>query len=233
MPPPPMVPGKHNLDVNTWDVPNNNPPPVPSPPPPIDICYAEASVNFNAGYAADNDIGAGAERAHNVGIDYQRDDNKSNYSNSRDNNFGRVRNSPNGHTRKNWPVQHPLHHNRQQQHPSSSSDRAIPSQTGGPIRRNDGAVNAGAVSASGGTNRYTYDRDRKSHYGAGNGGGLRSDNSEDNFRDENTTRNVSTTQSNDLESGSIETPQAVLEELRDKNNYNPADIDLEKAAAAR
>lgn len=41
MPPPPMVPGKHNMDIGTWDSPKNGsaiipPPPVPSPPPVID-----------------------------------------------------------------------------------------------------------------------------------------------------------------------------------------------------
>lgn len=32
MPPPPMVPGKHNMDIGTWDTPAKNPP-VPSPIP--------------------------------------------------------------------------------------------------------------------------------------------------------------------------------------------------------
>ena len=31
MPPPPMVPGKHNMDIGTWDSPKN----VPTPPPPV------------------------------------------------------------------------------------------------------------------------------------------------------------------------------------------------------
>lgn len=40
MPPPPMVPGKHNMDIGTWDTPSKNvPPPVPTPvitgPPPL------------------------------------------------------------------------------------------------------------------------------------------------------------------------------------------------------
>lgn len=42
MPPPPMVPGKHNMDIGTWDSPKNGPvlvpPPVPviTAPPPIE-----------------------------------------------------------------------------------------------------------------------------------------------------------------------------------------------------
>lgn len=39
MPPPPMVPGRHNMDISNWDSPKNGPVPipvpVPSPPPPI------------------------------------------------------------------------------------------------------------------------------------------------------------------------------------------------------
>ncbi|XKL62181.1 hypothetical protein PGB90_002014 [Kerria lacca] len=37
MPPPPMVPGRHNIDLNTWEMKNNNVPKVPvaqAPPPP-------------------------------------------------------------------------------------------------------------------------------------------------------------------------------------------------------
>lgn len=37
MPPPPMVPGKHNLDIGTWDSPKNGPALVPPPPLPIVI----------------------------------------------------------------------------------------------------------------------------------------------------------------------------------------------------
>lgn len=40
MPPPPMIPGKHNMDIGSWDTDKNGspliPPPVPSPPPVID-----------------------------------------------------------------------------------------------------------------------------------------------------------------------------------------------------
>lgn len=36
MPPPPMVPGKHNMDIGTWDSPSKNGPiMVPSPAPPV------------------------------------------------------------------------------------------------------------------------------------------------------------------------------------------------------
>lgn len=36
MPPPPMVPGKHNMDIGTWDSPSKNGPiMVPPPAPPV------------------------------------------------------------------------------------------------------------------------------------------------------------------------------------------------------
>ncbi|XP_026466905.1 YTH domain-containing family protein 2-like isoform X1 [Ctenocephalides felis] len=35
MPPPPMIPGKHNMDIGTWDTSNKNGPSVPPPPPPV------------------------------------------------------------------------------------------------------------------------------------------------------------------------------------------------------
>lgn len=37
MPPPPMVPGKHNMDIGTWDSPKNGSPMVPTPPPVITV----------------------------------------------------------------------------------------------------------------------------------------------------------------------------------------------------
>lgn len=42
MPPPPMVPGKHNMDIGTWDSPSKSgpilvpPPVIQSPPPPME-----------------------------------------------------------------------------------------------------------------------------------------------------------------------------------------------------
>lgn len=35
MPPPPMVPGKHNMDIGTWDSPSKNGPALVPPPPPV------------------------------------------------------------------------------------------------------------------------------------------------------------------------------------------------------
>lgn len=221
MPPPPMVPGKHNLDVNTWDLPNNNPPPVPSPPPPIDLGSNEITSDFSPGIGADFDIGGRSDT--NCGSYKSQDpirdeNNKPNYNS----NFGRVRSSPNGHSRKNWSNQHPMHQVGRQSVSGSSS---------GVIRRGDVTCGGGDSVISGGGNsvanvssagRYG---DRRSNY-ASSKHDLDSRSPE--YREESHPRNIDVN-----DSVVIESPQAVLEELRVKNNYNPAEIDLERAASAR
>lgn len=52
MPPPPMVPGKHNMELNDgWDTPKNGPLVPPSPPvitaPPIDLSLDKQNSNFD------------------------------------------------------------------------------------------------------------------------------------------------------------------------------------------
>lgn len=229
MPPPPMVPGKHNLDVNTWDLPNNNPPPVPSPPPPIDLGSSDINADFSPGVGGDFDLGGRSDSSgHNKGQDVLRDDsNKPNYNS----NFGRVRSSPNGHSRKNWSTEHPLYPGGGGGSRQQGGNGGGP--TSGPMRRGGGdgqsvvgrgggmSSGSGSVAASG-AGRYG---DRRSHYASS-----RHDSGSFDYREsENTTRNVADV--NDR--AAVETPQAVLEELRDKNNYNPAEIDLEIATAAR
>lgn len=220
MPPPPMVPGKHNLDVNTWDLPNNNPPPVPSPPPPIDLGSNEINSDFSPGIGSDFELGGRSDNnsGHNKGQDVLRDENTKQNFNS---NFGRVRSSPNGHSRKNWSTQHPLYQGRQPSGGSSS----------GPIRRGDGHSSGveSAISGGGGSignvsgaSRYG---DRRSNYTSSRND---YDSGSFDYREENNTRVAEAN-----ERAAAESPQAVLEELRDKNNYNPAEIDLDRATYAR
>lgn len=210
MPPPPMVPGKHNLDANIWDLPNNNPPPVPSPPPPIDLGSNDINSDFSPGIGADFDLTARQDNGGQTkGQDVARDDNsKGNYSN----NFGRSRNSPNGHSRKNWTSQPPLHQNQG-------------NRQSGHMRRGDGASGGGGgVGGSGvvsGAGRYG---ERRGHYTTARPD---YDSGSYDYREESSSSNV------EVNDTAIETPQAVLEELRDKNNYNPAEIDLDTAASAR
>lgn len=85
MPPPPMVPGKHNMDIGTWDSPKNGPalvptppPPVPSPPPVIEPSPLSqqvtksnnnsnnANINHNNN-SNNNNAGAGGNLASNNG----------------------------------------------------------------------------------------------------------------------------------------------------------------------
>lgn len=52
MPPPPMIPGKHNMELNDgWDTPKNAPLVPPSPPiitaPPIDLSLDKQNSNFD------------------------------------------------------------------------------------------------------------------------------------------------------------------------------------------
>lgn len=208
MPPPPMVPGKHDLDANSWDLPNNNPPPVPSPPPPPVDSAPNLNSEVYVGYATTSDSENGRQPIQGQltggggNYDIARDDAKSNYNNG---SYGRIRHSPNGHTRKNWSTQHPLHQNRQ-----------INSASGaGLTRRMDANVSFGAI-------RYSSERR-----------GLHSNSRSDyeDIRDENSPRNIDRASSS--EEVHTESPQAVLDELRVKNNYNPVELDLETAAAAR
>lgn len=101
----------------------------------------------------------------------------------------------------------------------------------GPIRRGDNTCGGGDSIISGGGNsapmassagRYG---DRRSNYASSK---HEHDSGSADYREESNPRNIEV---NDR--AAIESPQAVLEELRDKNNYNPAEIDLERAASAR
>lgn len=203
MPPPPMVPGKHNLDVNTWDLPNNNPPVVPTPPPPIDIGQFDINPDPAASFIPEqHNLETRTDKAHKA-TDTFKEENKSNYNA----NYGRSRHSPtNGQSRKNWSTQHPLQPNRQ---PPS-----------GAIRRGDGSVSSG--------DQTRYSERRNNQYAntrQDQGISLRD------FKDENSPQSIDPPSSvTELPSDS---PQAVLCELKNKNNYNPTVIDLEKAANAR
>ncbi|XP_037947485.1 YTH domain-containing family protein [Teleopsis dalmanni] len=192
MPPPPMVPGKHNLDVNSWEVPNNNPLPVPSPPPPI-LTYTEQNIKSTI-ICSESNIGTCAAKSLK-GTDFIKNDKDSGYDNC---NFIKNKNSPNVQMRKNW-----------------SSQTSTESRQGGSFNkmRNDS-------NGSGNSNRLT---ERKAYGGANN--------TSIDLRKENNTR--VTQQAPYVKENSLDSGQAVLDELRDKNNYNPSNIDLEKASLAR
>ncbi|KRG00718.1 YTH domain-containing family protein isoform X1 [Drosophila mojavensis] len=196
MPPPPMVPGKHNLDVNVWELPNSNPPPVPSPPLPIDLSSSEH--NFSVTTSEEPTPGQRPEKdeCHRLP------------SNS---NFGNVKPSPNGQHRKNWAAQQQQH----QQQPAHHQESRQASSSSVQINRRIAPVAS--------QNRYN---DRKGNFS-------RND-FDKNLKYENRDENIPlVAQSASVPTEVTADPQILLDELKDKNNYNPSDIDLDKAASAR
>ncbi|XP_043070289.1 YTH domain-containing family protein [Drosophila grimshawi] len=194
MPPPPMVPGKHNLDVNVWDMPNSNPPLVPSPPLPIDLSYSE--VNFSVTTSEEPSPATRSEKdeCHRL---------------ANNSNFACAKPSPNGQARKNWvaPPQS-VHHQEIRQTSSTTAQpvrRTVP--VGNQMRFNDRRGNFGGI-------RNDYDTNVR----------------HENNRDENSPH-VAPSASKPEEATAD--PQILLDELKDKNNYNPTEIDLNKATSAR
>ncbi|KAH8309670.1 hypothetical protein KR044_011530, partial [Drosophila immigrans] len=199
MPPPPMVPGKHNLDVNVWDLPNSNlPPPVPSPPLPIDFTSSEINFSIASKDESTQSAGERSEQDDRYGIGT--------------NNINVCGSKPSmiGQSRKNWvsPQQQPALYVEIRQ----ASGTSMP-----PIRRTVG------------TGTLLRHNDRR-----GNFTGHRPDfekNIKHEYRDENNVRAAE--QNTSITEEVSADPQILLDELKDKNNYNPAEIDLDKAATAR
>ncbi|XP_026850490.1 YTH domain-containing family protein [Drosophila persimilis] len=204
MPPPPMVPGKHNLDVNVWDLPNNKPPPVPTPTSPIDLVYSDFNSDFSKSSNTEPLLGARSEKAYKDSENLHNYENKSlaNISNS-----SRIKVSPKCQTRKNLGA-HPVH---QPVGPQLSNLETH----GSSIRRPEG-VNL--------TNRNT---DRTGSFSSS-----RSDfesTSKCKYLDQNSSRPIEPPVTEEIPVD----PQLLLEELKDKNNYNPKLMDLNKATTAR
>lgn len=197
MPPPPMVPGRHNLDVNVWDLPYSNPPLVPSPPLPIDVACTETFCSTTPNDEPCPSQEKRTEKDDGLGLA------------NKNNNLNNTKPSSNNQPRQNWSAQQPpeIHHQETRQQSGASVQlvrRVIPNST--PIRYNDRRVNYAAP-------RNDFDKNTKHD-----------------CRDENNVQvlnNTSTTEEITAD------PQLLLDELKDKNNYNPSEIDLEKAAAAR
>lgn len=232
-----MVPGKHNLDVNVWDLPNNKPPPVPSPPSPIDLAaYSDLSSDFsisgnNHGQAPA--LGARTEKVHKDTENFQKYENKGlgtniNHNNN-NNNFNRAKISPTG------PVRNPRNMGpSQQHHPAPHHAAPRPATNAGPgsgpgpfgppnnqIRRHDGgAPHPNRNIERSGSN---YSSFRSNSDFAENAPKFE-------YRDENHSRPVEATSA--TEEVPVD-PQLLLDELKDKNNYNPKVVDLNKATAAR
>ncbi|XP_034111954.1 YTH domain-containing family protein isoform X1 [Drosophila albomicans] len=199
MPPPPMVPGKHNLDVNVWDLPDSNPPP-PLPSPPIPIELTSSDIHFSASTKE--------ESTQSVGGRSEKDDRfEVGPSNI---NVCSTKSSTIGQSRKNWaPLQ-------QQQ---ATDARQTSGASAQPIRR---------IVATSTHNRYS---DRRGNFT----GHHRHDfekNIKHEYNDESNPRAAAPNTPNIIEEV-VADPQILLDELKDKNNYNPTEIDLDKASTAR
>ncbi|XP_016977373.1 YTH domain-containing family protein isoform X1 [Drosophila rhopaloa] len=209
MPPPPMVPGKHNLDVNVWDLPNNKPPPVPSPPSPIDLGYSDLSSDFSISGNTAPPLGGRTEKVHKDTENFQKYENKGLGSNN--NNFSRAKVSPTGPVRRNLGAQQPVIH-------AAPRPATNPGPFGPPnARRHDGVPHPSRNSERSGN----YNSFRSSEF---------ENASKFEYRDENQSRPVEATST--TEEVPVD-PQLLLDELKDKNNYNPKVVDLNKATAAR
>ncbi|XP_017052595.1 YTH domain-containing family protein [Drosophila ficusphila] len=208
MPPPPMVPGKHDLEVSVWDLPNNKPPPVPSPPSPIDLGYSDLSSNFSISGNAAPPLGARTEKVNKDTENFQKYENKGLGSN---NNFSRAKVSPTGPVRRNLGPQQPVHH-------------AAPRPTN----------NAGAFGPPNARRHEGMPHPNRNSERSGNYSSFRSSEFENTpkfeYRDENQSRPVEATSA--TEEVPVD-PQLLLDELKDKNNYNPKVVDLNKATTAR
>ncbi|XP_017079905.2 YTH domain-containing family protein [Drosophila eugracilis] len=208
MPPPPMVPGKHNLDVNVWDLPNNKPPPVPSPPSPIDLGYSDLGSDFSISGNTAPPLGARTEKVHKDTENFQKYEHKGLGSN---NNFSRAKVSPTGPVRRNLGTQQPVHHAAPR--PATNSGPFGPPNA----RRHEGVPHPNRNSERSGN----YNSFRSNEF---------ENASKFEYRDENQSRPVEATSA--TEEVPVD-PQLLLDELKDKNNYNPKVVDLNKAAEAR
>ncbi|XP_052858009.1 YTH domain-containing family protein [Drosophila gunungcola] len=213
MPPPPMVPGKHNLDVSVWDLPNNKPPPVPSPPSPIDLSYSDLSSDFSVSGNTAPPLGARTEKVHKDTENFQKYESKGlGISN---NNFSRAKVSPTGPVRRNPGAQQPpVHHAAAPPRPATNPGPFGPPNA---ARRHDGVPHPNRNSERSGN----YSSFRSSEF---------ENASKFEYRDENQSRPVEATSA--TEEVPVD-PQLLLDELKDKNNYNPKVVDLNKATAAR
>ncbi|KAH8358882.1 hypothetical protein KR093_003030, partial [Drosophila rubida] len=114
-----------------------------------------------------------------------------------------------GQSRKNWvpPQQQTLHTDVRQTTGASIQPIRRTVTTGTPIRYNDRRGNFSG-------HRHDFEKNIKHEY-----------------RDENNPR--VTAQNTSITEEVVADPQILLDELKDKNNYNPTEIDLDKAATAR
>lgn len=244
MPPPPMVPGKHNMDIGTWDSPKNGPILVPPPPPPVIpvpiIEPSPLSQTKSSSSNSNNNSGNNNSNMNNA-IPSSKGDQTSgsqNQKTSRSAGSGNIGNhgdpsSTDAHRSSNQQNVRPPWISQNNPPPKSggSSSGYMPNQKSNPQHHQGHGGPAGSGEHqrnNAGGDRYHRDVDGDSYRGRGGSGRSGSENPS---QLQHSSPYPPVAASPALSNSSSNYP--VLEELRDKNNYNPVEIDLEKAAVAR
>ncbi|XP_037032369.1 YTH domain-containing family protein isoform X3 [Bradysia coprophila] len=217
MPPPPMVPGKHNMDIGTWDSPKNGPPLVP---PPVPVITAPPPIEPSPLSQQKSNIGASAGPLP-----------------------GQSQSMP---MSANGPQQHNQHNAQQQQqhHQQQMSGPQRPAWSGGnraphpgmmapaqPQRQNMSQTH-GPPSMMGfqGQSHHPPQHHQQPHQPMMNHPPQQHSQMAPPMPLNNNS-NMFTPSDVGGSSGSLDDP--VLEELRDKNEYNPQDFDYDSCALAR
>lgn len=220
MPPPPMIPGKHNMDIGSWDTDKNGsslvPPPVPSPPPvsdgPSPFQFQPPTKN-NSSSSANNQ---NAQQSNNSSAPNRNDDR---YRDDRDS-ITRDRDSR-------GPID---------SHPNEMRGgyRQNPNNRYQPHQRSNYGPNSDRPNYNDNNPRYQprqqYRSSPPSSYNQSYHNGPSRHYESDDQENEHPKPEVYDV--DDAKSEPIE-PEPVAEKLLDKGKYNPSDMDMEKLDKAR
>jgi len=210
MPPPPMIPGKHNMDIGSWDTDKNGaplvPPPVPSPPPVVD----DGPSPFQFQPTKNNNTSANAQQSNAQPQNNRNDDRyrEDRYRDDRPITRDRERGPPDDMRGNNGGYR--PNQNRYQPHHRSNYDRSNqdrPSYHDNPRYQPRQQFRSSPPSYSNGPQR---------QYGSENA-------------DNDHPRSI---HENDNAPTQPE-PEPVPEKLLDKTNYNPPELDTEKLDNAK
>ncbi|XP_037922800.1 YTH domain-containing family protein isoform X1 [Hermetia illucens] len=225
MPPPPMVPGKHNMDIGTWDSPKNGPQLVPPPPPPvIPVPIMEPPSNQNKnnpslsnsrpspqGSSGGGGGGGNSGNSHSTSTN-NAPQNKQGSNNQPNRNYNQNMSSNssnnNNNMRPSWADRDPPPHVAKNMQPAQNQRPSM----------HEGRSNSTSRQSS----REEYSIHRNDHHHPPQSVSPLPP-SQMNYPPQATSPTLSNASSN----------PAVLDELRDRNNYNPAELDLDTAANAR
>lgn len=235
MPPPPMIPGKHNMDIGSWDTDKNGsslvPPPVPSPPPvsdgPSPFQFQPPTKN-NSSSSANN---PNAQQSNNSSAPNRNGDR---YRDDRDDR---------GPITRDRDDRGPITRDRDSRGPTDSHPqdmrggyRQNPNNRYPPYQRSNYGPNSDQPHYNDNNPRYQPRQQYRSSpppsYNQSYHNGPSRHNDNDDHDNEHPKPDVYEVDDDDAKAESIET-EPVAEILLDKGNYNPSDIDMEKLDKAR